>query len=89
MTPANGSYTLTLQPNRIYTITTTTGQGKGTAAGPAQGALALPYADNFDGYGAARLPKYLQDMQGAFETAACGGGRSGSSSSRPGGSGSI
>ena len=66
-----------MQPGYLYTITTTTGQGKGTATSPAQGSLNLPYSDNFDSYAAGRLPKYLQDNQGAFETAACGGGRSG------------
>ncbi|WP_433088651.1 ricin-type beta-trefoil lectin domain protein [Dactylosporangium sp. CA-052675] len=77
ITPTGGAYSLTVQPGYLYSITTTTGQGKGTATSPAQGALALPYTDTFDGYGAGRLPKYLQDMQGAFETAACGAGRSG------------
>jgi hypothetical protein len=77
ITPVNGTYSLTVQPGYQYTITTTTGQGKGTATAPAQGSLGLPYADDFDSYPAGRLPKYLQDMQGAFETAACGGGRSG------------
>ncbi|MFI5908405.1 ricin-type beta-trefoil lectin domain protein [Dactylosporangium sp. NPDC051541] len=77
ITPSGGAYSLTVQPGYLYSITTTTGQGKGTATAPAQGALALPYADNFDGYATGKQPKYLQDMQGAFETAACGAGRSG------------
>ena len=41
ITPSGGSYSLTLQPNRIYTVTTTTGQGKGSATSPAGGNLAL------------------------------------------------
>jgi glycosyl hydrolase family 59/cellulose binding protein with CBM2 domain/glycosyl hydrolase family 59 (putative galactocerebrosidase) len=77
ITPSGGNFSLTVQPGSIYTITTTTGQGKGTATSPAQGSLSLPYTDNFESYAAGRLPRYLQDMQGAFETAACGGGRSG------------
>ncbi len=77
ITPAGGSFSLTVQPGHLYTVTTTTGQGKGTATSPAQGSLALPYQDDFDSYAAGALPKYLQDMQGAFEIAACGGGRSG------------
>jgi O-glycosyl hydrolase len=77
ITPSAGSYNLTLQPNRIYTVTTTTGQGKGTAAGPAAHGLALPYSDNFDGYAVRKQPRYTEDMQGSFETRACAAGRSG------------
>ncbi|MFB9238653.1 ricin-type beta-trefoil lectin domain protein [Plantactinospora siamensis] len=77
ITPSGGNYSLTVQPGYLYSITTTTGQGKGTAASPAQGSLNLPYADDFESYPAARMPRYLQDMQGAFETASCGGGRTG------------
>jgi Glycosyl hydrolase family 59/Cellulose binding domain len=74
---SGGSFTLNAQPGYVYTITTTTGQGKGTATSPAQGSLNLPYSDGFDQYAAGKEAKYLMDMQGAFETAACGGGRSG------------
>jgi O-glycosyl hydrolase len=77
LTPSGGSYTLTVQPGRVYTITTTTGQGKGTATSPAQGSLPLPYSDTFDSYPVGGEAKYLMDMQGSFEVAACGGGRSG------------
>ncbi|BCY11436.1 ricin-type beta-trefoil lectin domain protein [Actinoplanes sp. L3-i22] len=73
VTTSGGSYSLTLQPNRIYTVTTTTGQAKGTATSPATHGLALPYADTFDGYPARKLPKYTEDMQGSFETRACAG----------------
>jgi hypothetical protein len=78
VTPSNGSYTLTLQPGRAYSLTTTTGQAKGNAgAPPAVRALALPYQENFDGYANNTLPKYTSDMQGAFEIKPCLNGRSG------------
>ncbi len=77
LTPAGGSYSLTVQPGYVYSLTTTTGQGKGTAAGPAPGALSLPYSDSFDGNAIGTEAKYLMDWQGAFEVAACGGGRAG------------
>ncbi|WP_034261579.1 ricin-type beta-trefoil lectin domain protein [Actinospica robiniae] len=77
ITPSNGAYSLTVQPGYVYTVTTTTGQGKGTAAGPAQGTMSLPYSDSFDGYASGSEAKYLMDWQGSFETVACGGGRSG------------
>lgn len=73
----NGAYSLTLRPNRIYSVTTTTGQGTGTAAGPPAAPLTLPYADDFDRYAVRALPRYTQDMQGSFEVRPCAGGREG------------
>ncbi|MER5638895.1 ricin-type beta-trefoil lectin domain protein [Kitasatospora sp. NPDC002227] len=77
VTPAGGKYSLTLQPGRVYTVTTTTGQGKGTATPPAAAPLALPYADSFETPATTTSPKYFTDMNGAFQTVSCGGGRSG------------
>ncbi|MET9634388.1 ricin-type beta-trefoil lectin domain protein [Lentzea sp. NPDC006480] len=77
ITPSGGAYSLTVQPGYLYTVTTTTGQGKGTATSPPQGSLNLPYSDNFDGYAAGKEAKYLMDMEGAFEASACGAGRAG------------
>jgi glycosyl hydrolase family 59/ricin-type beta-trefoil lectin protein/glycosyl hydrolase family 59 (putative galactocerebrosidase) len=77
LTPSGGAFSLTVQPGYLYTVTTTTGQGRGTATSPAQGSLNLPYSDDFDGYAAGREARYLMDMEGAFETSACGAGRSG------------
>uniref|UniRef100_UPI0018926B46 ricin-type beta-trefoil lectin domain protein n=1 Tax=Catenulispora rubra TaxID=280293 RepID=UPI0018926B46 len=61
----------------VYTLTTTTGQGKGTATPPPATTMALPYSDNFDTAATSTSPKYFADMNGAFQTTACGGGRSG------------
>lgn len=77
ITPSGGGFSLTVQPGHLYTLTTTTGQGKGTATGPARGALKLPYSDSFDGYATGAEARYLMDWQGAFEEVGCGGGRSG------------
>ena len=77
ITPSNGSFSLTLQPGYVYTLTTTTGQGKGTATSPGQGSLSLPYSDNFDSETIGQQPRYLSQMQGAFEVEPCAGGRSG------------
>ena len=77
ITPSNGSYSLTVQPGSIYTLTTTTGQSKGAAAGPAQTTLGLPYSDTFSGDTVGQQPRYLSQMQGAFEVEPCTGGRSG------------
>jgi hypothetical protein len=77
ITPSGGSFSLTVQPGYVYSITTTTGQGKGTAAGPAASDLALPYSDNFAGGTLGQQPRYLAQQQGAFEVEPCVGGRSG------------
>ncbi|MFC9329223.1 ricin-type beta-trefoil lectin domain protein [Kitasatospora sp. NPDC057015] len=77
VTPSGGSYSLTLQPGYVYSVTTTTGQGKGTATSPAAAPLALPYSDTFETAAGSTSPKYFADMNGAFATVACGGGRAG------------
>ncbi len=77
ITPSNGSFSLTLQPGYVYSLTTTTGQGKGAATSPGQGSLSLPYSDNFDSDTISQQPPYLSQLQGAFEVEPCAGGRSG------------
>lgn len=77
LTPDNGSYSLTLQPGYVYTVSTIGGQGKGTATPPAAHALALPYTDGFDDVATNDEAKYLSDMQGSFEARPCANGRTG------------
>ncbi|KUN09329.1 galactosylceramidase [Streptomyces yokosukanensis] len=77
ITPAGGTYSITLQPNHIYTLTTTTGQGKGTATAPAHGPLTLPYSDDFSSYRVGSEARYLSDMQGSYEVQPCADGRTG------------
>jgi hypothetical protein len=77
VTPSAGRYTFTLQPGYVYSLTTTTGQGKGTAASPSAHTLALPYRDTFDSYALNTEARYVADMQGAFEVRACLNGRAG------------
>jgi O-glycosyl hydrolase len=77
ITPVSGGYSLTVQPGFVYTLTTTTGQGKGTATSPARHDLALPYRDTFDGYPVNTMAKYVADMQGIFEVRGCLNGRAG------------
>jgi hypothetical protein len=74
---SGGSYSLTLQPGYVYSLTTTTGQGKGTATSPSSHNLALPYSDTFDSYHVNTEAKYVADQQGAFEVRSCLNGRSG------------
>jgi hypothetical protein len=77
LTPAGSTYTIALQPGRLYTLTTTTGGGKGTATGPAQASFPLPYNDNYDGYELGHEARYLADLQGSFEISNCAAGRAG------------
>ncbi|MEE4540598.1 ricin-type beta-trefoil lectin domain protein [Streptomyces sp. V4-01] len=77
VTPSGGSYALTVQPGRVYTLTTTTGQGSSTVTGPAQTPLPLPYSDTFDSDATGQQPRYLAQQQGAFEVTGCAAGRSG------------
>lgn len=77
--PVQGLYSLALDPGRVYTITTTTGQLKGDAVSPPSAPFPIPYSDNFDEYanGNWESPKYFSDIYGIFETARCGGDRGG------------
>ena len=77
VTPSGGSFTVTLQPHTLYTLTTTTVPGKGTATSPAAAPFALPYSDSYDSYATGTEARYLADMQGSFEVATCGAGRIG------------
>ncbi|MDX3243802.1 RICIN domain-containing protein [Streptomyces sp. ME18-1-4] len=77
LTATGGTYTLTLAPGQIYTVTTTTGQGAGSTTPPQRSQLALPYSDSFAGYSTGQEAKYFATMNGAFQSAPCTGGRSG------------
>jgi hypothetical protein len=74
---AAGRYQFKLLPNYIYTFSTVTGAGKGTATAPPLNALSLPYSDNFDGYKVGQEARYVSDMQGSYEVQPCTGGRPG------------
>jgi hypothetical protein len=60
-------------PDSLYTLTTTAGQGKGTAQPPPEMSFPLPYADDFENTPIQHTPKYLSDQDGAFEVHACDG----------------
>jgi galactosylceramidase len=67
---SNGTWTLALNPNCIYSLTTTTGQRKGSASSPPPAPFPLPYRETFDGYALHATPRYLSDMGGGFEVVA-------------------
>jgi len=71
--PKDGAFTLTFEPDSIYSLTTTTGQGKGNAQLPAQKPFPMPYADDFESGQPGHAPRYLSDQDGAFEVQPCVG----------------
>ena len=71
--PVNAAFTYTFGPDSLYSLTTTTGQGKGSAQPPPAAPFPLPYADGFDSTPIGRSPKFLADQDGAFEVHPCAG----------------
>ena len=81
LVPVNGTFQMTLDPNSAYSISTTTGQQKGSFADiPAESPFPFPYHESFDEYGTPAkwgyLPHYTADIGGGFELAKnpCGPG---------------
>ncbi|HUY13454.1 MAG TPA: galactosylceramidase [Terriglobia bacterium] len=71
ITPKSGEYDLRLDPDALYSVTTTTGQHKGDATAPAAAPFPFPYQENFDKTTLHRSPRYFADQDGAFEALPC------------------
>ncbi len=71
----NGSFQYTFEPGSLYSLTTTTGQGRHIATIPPAAAFPFPYSDDFEKTEMNRSPKYLADQDGAFEVNSCEGRR--------------
>ncbi|MGN6625872.1 MAG: galactosylceramidase, partial [Tepidisphaeraceae bacterium] len=74
ITPVGGRWSITLEPDAIYSVSTTTGQQKGSFDDvPADKPFPMPYADDFESYGDGRaygyLPAFTADICGVFEIA--------------------
>jgi galactosylceramidase len=74
ISPINGSFSVTLAPNAIYSLSTTRGQRKGSFSdSPAASSFPMPYYETFDHYSSAKnwgyLPHYTADIVGVFELA--------------------
>ena len=72
--PSNGEFTLILEADSIYSISTTTGQQKGSFHDiPDDTDFPFPYRENFGTYASAEkwgyLPHYTADIDGVFEVA--------------------
>ena len=73
VTPVHGAVQLTLQPNYLYTLSTTFGQAKGDAAGPSPAPFPLPYENDFADETLGREAHWVTTQMGAFETQPCTG----------------
>ena len=71
--PEHGAFRYTFDPDAIYTLTTTTGQGKGSAQPPPARPFPAPYREDFETTALARAPRFLADQDGAFEVHPCVG----------------
>jgi galactosylceramidase len=72
--PVSGVFTITAEPEAIYSLSTTTGQQKGTFGNiPASKPFPFPYYETFEEYISPRewgyLPRYTADIADAFEIA--------------------
>jgi galactosylceramidase len=74
ITPKNNSFSITLEPNSIYSISTTSGQQKGSFKQvPPEKKFPFPYYETFDVYASPErfgyLPHYTADISSVFEIA--------------------
>jgi galactosylceramidase len=71
ITPVNGSFSVSLDANSIYSISTTTGQQKGATTPPAAASFPMPYYETYDHYADFKAvgyrPYYHDDIAGGFE----------------------
>jgi galactosylceramidase len=70
--PRDGEFTMRLEPNAIYSLTTTRGQQKGrfATAIPPDKPFPFPYRDDFQTSPIGKAPRYLSDQHGTFEVVA-------------------
>jgi hypothetical protein len=66
-----GVFSYTFEPGSLYSLTTTVGQGKGSAVPPSTQAFPFPYVDDFEHTTLERSPRFLADQDGAFEVRQC------------------
>lgn len=72
ISPKKNTFTITLEPNSVYSLSTTTGQQKGSFENvPDPTSFPFPYYETFDSYTSPEqwgyLPRYTADIAGVFE----------------------
>jgi len=65
--PQNGAFTMAVDTQSVYSVTTAIGQCKGGALPPPAKPFPFPYREDFEGYEAGVTPRYLSDQAGIFE----------------------
>jgi galactosylceramidase len=63
----NGACTLTVDPDAVYSLTTTSGQKKGSRKSPPKAPFPLPYTDGFESSQPGKYARYFSDQGGVFE----------------------
>jgi len=71
VTPQHNEFQYKFDSDSLYSLTTTTGQGKGAAQPPAPSAFSNPYIETFESTELQRAPRFLSDQNGAFEVQPC------------------
>ncbi len=67
----DAKFTYTFAPDSLYSLTTTTGQHKGTAQPPPAAPFPFPYEENFENTPLFGSPRFLAEQDGAFEVRKC------------------
>lgn len=66
----NNTLECELEPDSLYTFTSTSGQQKGAHGTPPESKpFPFPFTENFDGYRSGDTPRYFSDQKGTFEVA--------------------
>lgn len=71
----NNRFTVSLEGKSAYSITTTTGQSKGSWKAPENFTFPIPYYTDFESRGIGQLPEYFMDQAGVFEVSGRTDGR--------------
>ncbi|MGC8643242.1 MAG: hypothetical protein ACP5XB_25555 [Isosphaeraceae bacterium] len=65
--PRDNALTITVDPQSVYSLTTTAGQRKGGAIPPPPAPFPYEYHEDFARYSPGSTPKYWSDLAGVFE----------------------
>jgi hypothetical protein len=69
--PVNNRFKISLDPDAIYLLTTTTGQPMGTGSAPQASVFRLPYRDDFESYSLGSKLRYFSDQGRIFGAGEC------------------
>ena len=67
ITPTSGRFSINVDGDSMYSLTTTKGQSKGAYQSPAKSEFPTSYSENFETYTVGATPKYFSDQSGTFE----------------------